>query len=98
MNSVFYKVNGKGEYKQYVSGTYTKASKAFHELIARATAKGFQKVRHSFGCSGVNLTYSDGKTKVDQQECKSAASAHFVRESPDVSEADCGAYGSKKKS
>ena len=65
MNAVFYKVNGKGEYKQYMDGTYTEASKAFHELIARATAKGFQKVRHSFGCCGVILTFSDDKTKVE---------------------------------
>ena len=71
MNAVYYKVNGKGEYKQYMDGTYTEASKAFHELIARATAKGFQKVRHSFGCSGVNLTYSDGKSKVELVYIKS---------------------------
>lgn len=79
MNSVFYKVNGKGEYKQYVSGTYTEASKAFHELIARATAKGYQKVCHSFGCSGVNLTYSNGKTKVELVYIKSDRELEWLR-------------------
>ena len=78
MNAVFYKVNGKGEYKQYMDGTYTEASKAFHELIARATAKGFQKIRHSFGCSGVNLTYSDGKTKVELVYIKSESEYEWL--------------------
>ena len=65
MNGVYYKVNNKGQYKNYMSGTYSEASEAFHELIGRAKAKGFQKVRHSFGSCGVILTFSDGKTKVE---------------------------------
>ena len=65
MNGIFFKVNNKGQYKNYMSGTYSEASEAFHQLIDRAKAKGFQKVRHSFGCCGVILTFSDGKTKVE---------------------------------
>lgn len=65
MNGVYFKVNGKGQYKNYMNGSYVEASEAFHDLISRATAKGFQKVRHSFGCCGVILTFSDGKTKVE---------------------------------
>ena len=65
MNGVFYKVNNKGQYKNYMSGTYAEASEAFHELIDRAKAKGFKKIRHSFGSCGVILTFSDGKTKVE---------------------------------
>ena len=65
MNGVYFKVNGKGQYRNYMNGSYVEASEAFHELIGRAKAKGFQKIRHSFGCSGVNLTFSDGKTRVE---------------------------------
>ena len=65
MNAVYYKVNNKGQYKNYMSGTYAEASEAFHELIDRAKAKGFKKVRHSFGSCGVILTFSDRKTKVE---------------------------------
>ena len=65
MNGVYFKVNGKGQYKNYMNGSYVEASEAFNDLIGRAKAKGFQKVRHSFGCCGVILTFSDGKTKVE---------------------------------
>ena len=65
MNGVYFKVNGKGQYKNYMNGSCVEAGEAFHELIVRATAKGFRKVSHSFGCSGVILTYSDGKTSVE---------------------------------
>ena len=71
MNGVFYKVNGNGQYREYMNGSYVEASKAFNELIDRAKAKGFHKVRHSFGCSGVNLTFSDGKTRVELVYIKS---------------------------
>ncbi len=71
MNGVFYKVNNKGQYKEYVNGSYTEASKAFNELIARAKAKGFKKVRHSFGCAGVILTFSDGNVRVELVYIKS---------------------------
>lgn len=65
MNGVFYKVNGNGQFKEYMNGSCVEASKAFHELIDRATAKGFKKVCHSFGSCGVILTFSDGKTRVE---------------------------------
>lgn len=71
MNGIYFKVNGKGQFKNYMNGSYVEASKAFNELISRAKAKGFQKVRHSFGCSGVNLTFSDGKTRVELVYIKS---------------------------
>lgn len=71
MNGVFYKVNNKGQYREYMNGSCVEASKAFNELIDRAKAKGFHKVRHSFGCSGVNLTFSDGKTRVELVYIKS---------------------------
>ena len=71
MNGVFYKVNGKGQYREYMNGSCVEASEAINELINRAKAKGFQKIRHSFGCSGVNLTFSDGKTKVELVYIKS---------------------------
>lgn len=79
MNGVFYKVNNKGQYKNYMSGTYSEASEAFHQLIDRAKAKGFQKVRHSFGCSGVNLTFSDGKTRVELVYIKSDKELEWLR-------------------
>jgi hypothetical protein len=71
MNGVYFKVNGKGQYREYMNGSCVEASKAFNELIDRAKAKGFQKVCHSFGCSGVNLTFSDGKTRVELVYIKS---------------------------
>lgn len=65
MNGIYFKVNGKGQYKNYMNGSYVEASEAFHQLIDRAKSKGFKKVRHSFGSCGIILTYSDGKTKVE---------------------------------
>lgn len=57
MNGVYFKVNGKGQFREYMNGSCVEASEAFNELINRAKVKGFQKIRHSFGCSGVNLTF-----------------------------------------
>ena len=65
MNGIYFKVNGKGQYKNYMNGSYVEASEAFHQLIDRAKSKGFKKVGHSFGSCGIILTYSDGKTKVE---------------------------------
>lgn len=65
MNSIYFKVNGKGQYKNYMNGTYTEMKKASDNLIARATAKGFKMIQRAFGTGGVFLTYSDGKTKVE---------------------------------
>lgn len=79
MNGVFYKVNNKGQYKEYMNGSCVEASKAFNELIDRAKAKGFQKIRHSFGCCGVILTYSDGKTKVELVYIKSDRELEWLR-------------------
>ena len=71
MNGVYFKVNGKGQYREYMNGSCVEASKAFNELIDRAKAKGFKKVRHSFGNCGVILTFSDGKTRVELVYIKS---------------------------
>ena len=65
MNSIYYKVNRNGQFKNYMNGTYTEMKKASDELIARATAKGFKKIRRTSGSCGVILTYSDGKTDVE---------------------------------
>lgn len=65
MNSIYFKVNGKGQYKNYMNGTYVEMKKASDELIARATAKGFRMIERAAGTGGVFLTYSDGKTKVE---------------------------------
>ena len=65
MWGIYYKVNGKGQYKNYMDGTYTEMKKASDDLISRATAKGFKMVQRSFGTGGVFLTYSDGKTSVE---------------------------------
>lgn len=79
MNGVYFKVNNKGQYKEYMNGSCVEASKAFNELIDRAKAKGFQKIRHSFGCCGVILTYSDGKTKVELVYIKSDRELEWLR-------------------
>ena len=79
MNGIYFKVNGKGQYKNYMNGSYVEASEAFHELIDRAKAKGFQKVRHSFGCCGVILTFSDGKTKVEIVYIKSEKELEWLK-------------------
>ena len=65
MNGIYYKVNRKGQYKNYMNGTYIEMKKASDELIARATAKGFKMIKRAFGTGGVFLTYSDGKTSVE---------------------------------
>ena len=65
MKSIYFKVNGKGQYKNYMDGTYTEMKKASDDLISRATAKGFKMIRRTQGAGGVNLTYSDGKTRVE---------------------------------
>ena len=79
MNGVYFKVNGKGQYKNYMNGSYVEASEAFNDLIGRAKAKGFQKIRHSFGCSGVNLTFSDGKTRVEIVFIKSERELEWLK-------------------
>lgn len=65
MNSIYYRVNRKGQYKNYMNGSYTEMKKASDDLINRAASKGFKMVERSFGSCGVILTYSDGTTKVE---------------------------------
>lgn len=65
MNSIYYKVNRKGQYKNYMNGSYTEMKQASDNLISRANEKGFKMVKRSFGIGGVFLTYSDGKTSVE---------------------------------
>ena len=65
MNSIYFKVNSKGQYKNYMNGSYVEMKKASDELIARATAKGYKMIERSAGTGGVFLTYSDGQTKVE---------------------------------
>ena len=69
MNGIYFKVNRKGQYKNYMNGTYAEMKKASDELIARATAKGFKMVQRAAGTGGVFLTYSDGKTSVEIVYC-----------------------------
>ena len=64
MNSIYYKVN-QGHYKNYMNGSYVEMKKASEDLISRATAKGFKRVKRSYGTSGIIHTYSDGKTNVE---------------------------------
>ena len=79
MNGVYYKVNNKGQYREYMNGSCVEASKAFNELIDRAKTKGFHKIRHSFGCSGVNLIFSDGKTRVELVYIKSDRELEWLK-------------------
>ena len=65
MWGIYFKVNRKGQYKNYMDGTYTEMKKASDDLISRATAKGFKMIQRSFGTGGGFLTYSDGKTSVE---------------------------------
>lgn len=65
MNSIFFKVNGKGQYKNYMNGSYVEMKKASDALISRAAAKGFKMVQRVSGTGGVFLTFSDGITSVE---------------------------------
>ena len=79
MNSIFYRVNKNGQYKNYMNGSYTEMKKASAELIERATSKGFKMVKRSFGCCGVILTFSDGKTKVEIVYIKSEKELEWLK-------------------
>ena len=65
MWGIYFKVNGKGPYKNYMDGSYAEMKKASDDLIIRATTKGFKMIKRAQGTGGVNLTYSDGKTRVE---------------------------------
>ena len=54
------------------------------------------KKRYKHGETGLRHYYE--KNNVEKQECESAAKTHLVRESPKVSEADCGTECSHKES
>jgi hypothetical protein len=65
MWGIYFKVNCKGQYKNYMDGSYSEMKKASDDLISRATAKGFKMISRAQGTGGVSLTYSDGKTRVE---------------------------------
>ena len=65
MNSILYRVNKNGQFKDYVNGTYDQVQQASDDLRSRATSKGFTMITRSVGNAGVILTYSDGKTQVE---------------------------------
>lgn len=65
MNSIHYRVNKKGQFKNYVNGTYDQVQQASDDLRSRAASKGFTMICRSVGNAGVILTYTDGKTQVE---------------------------------
>lgn len=65
MNGIYFKVNRKGQYKNYMNGSYREMNIAFNELIERATAKGFTLRSRTCGLGGIFFNYSDGKTNVE---------------------------------
>lgn len=66
MNAIYFKVNGKGNYKQYCEvEDYVEFTKLSDELLARAAAKGFKRVSRKQPIYGVSYIYSDGKDKVE---------------------------------
>ena len=65
MNSILYRVNKKGQFKNYVNGTYNQVKEASDDLRSRAANKGFKMICRSVGNAGVILTYTDGKTQVE---------------------------------
>ena len=78
MNSIYYKVN-KGNYKNYMNGSYSEMRKASDELIARATAKGFKQVCRKSGTGGVFLTYSNGQTSVEIVYCDNDTDREWLK-------------------
>ncbi len=65
MNSILYRVNKNGQFKNYVNGTYDQVQQASDDLRSRAASKGFTMITRSVGNAGVILTYTDGKTQVE---------------------------------
>ena len=65
MNGIYFKVNRKGQYKNYMNGSYKEMHNAFNELTERASAKGFTLKSRTCGLGGIFFTYSDGKTNVE---------------------------------
>ena len=65
MNSILYKVNGKGQFKNYFNGSSVEIHTASKDLFARAKAKGYKMVKRCCGNCGVILTWSNGETQVE---------------------------------
>ena len=65
MNSILYRVNKQGQFKDYANGTYNEVQQASNDLRSRAANKGFKMICRSVGNAGVILTYSDGNTRVE---------------------------------
>ena len=65
MNGIYFKVNRKGQYKNYMNGTYKEMHNAFNELNERANAKGFTLISRASGLGGIFFNYSDDKTNVE---------------------------------
>ena len=65
MNSILYRVNKNGQFKNYVNGTYDQVQQASDDLRSRAASKGFTMITRSVVNAGVILTYTDGKTQVE---------------------------------
>ena len=65
MNSILYRVDRKGQFKDYVNGTYNDVKQASDDLRSRAANKGYKMICRSVGNAGVILTYSDGNTRVE---------------------------------
>ena len=65
MNGIYVKVNRKGQYKNYMNGSYKEMHNAYNELVERASAKGFTLKSRTSGLGGIFFNYSDGKTNVE---------------------------------
>lgn len=65
MSSILYRVNRRGQFKDYVNGTFNEVQKASNDLHSRAANKGYKMICRSIGNAGVILTYSDGNTRVE---------------------------------
>jgi hypothetical protein len=65
MNSILYRVNRKGQFKDYVKGSFNQVQQASDDLRSRAANKGYKMICRSVGNAGVILTYSDGNTRVE---------------------------------
>ena len=65
MSGIYFKVNRKGEYKNYMNGSYKEMSNAFNELTERASAKGFTLRSRACGLGGIFFVFSDGRTNVE---------------------------------
>lgn len=79
MNAIYYKVNRKGQYTNYMSGTFDEMQDASQDLISRATAKGYRLIKRAFGDGGVFMTYSDGRQTVELVYVDSKEDVEWLR-------------------